>query len=119
MNYTIFGESHGPAIGVVLEDVPSGLALDLEQVSFELSRRAPGKSPLSTPRKEADRPEILSGLFEGKTTGSARSSATATSTREIMPPSAPWPGPATRTIPAMCATRGFRTIGAAATFPAG
>lgn len=46
MNYTIFGESHGPAIGVVLEDVPSGLALDLEQVSFELSRRAPGKSPL-------------------------------------------------------------------------
>lgn len=69
MNYTIFGESHGPAIGVVLEDVPSGLALDLEQVSFELSRRAPGKSPLSTPRKEADRPEILSGLFEGKTTG--------------------------------------------------
>lgn len=69
MNYTIFGESHGPAIGVVLEDVPSGLALDLEQVSFELSRRAPGKSHLSTPRKEADRPEILSGLFEGKTTG--------------------------------------------------
>ena len=69
MNYTIFGESHGPAIGVVLEDVPSGLALDLEQVSFELSRRAPGKSPLSTARKEADRPEILSGLFEGRTTG--------------------------------------------------
>jgi chorismate synthase len=69
MNYTIFGESHGPAIGVVLEDVPSGLALDLEQIAFELGRRAPGKSPLSTPRKEADQPEVLSGVFEGKTTG--------------------------------------------------
>lgn len=69
MNYTIFGESHGPAIGVVLEDVPSGLALDLERIAFELSRRAPGRSPFSTARKEADRPEILSGLFAGKTTG--------------------------------------------------
>lgn len=69
MNYTIFGESHGPAIGVVLEDVPSGIELDLDAVAREMARRAPGKSPLSTPRKEADRPEILSGLFEGKTTG--------------------------------------------------
>lgn len=69
MNYTIFGESHGPAIGVVLEDVPSGIALDLEQIGRELARRAPGKSPLSTARKEADQPEILSGVFEGKTTG--------------------------------------------------
>lgn len=69
MNYTIFGESHGPAIGVVLEDVPSGIELDLDQVAREMARRAPGKSPLSTPRKEADQPEIISGLFEGKTTG--------------------------------------------------
>ena len=69
MNYTIFGESHGPAIGVVLEDVPAGVALDLQEIGAEMARRAPGKSPLSTPRKEADRPEILSGLFEGKTTG--------------------------------------------------
>lgn len=69
MKHTIFGESHGPAIGVVLEGVPSGVELDLEQIAFELSRRAPGKDALSTPRKEADIPQILSGYFEGNTTG--------------------------------------------------
>ena len=69
MRYSIFGESHGPAIGVVLEGVPPGLELDLDAVRFDLSRRAPGKSPLSTARKEADEPQILSGVFEGRTTG--------------------------------------------------
>ncbi len=69
MKYTIFGESHGPAIGVVLEGVPAGLELDLDAIAGELARRAPGNSPLSTARKEADQPEILSGVFEGKTTG--------------------------------------------------
>ena len=69
MNYTIFGESHGPAIGVVLEDVPSGVELDLDRIGREMARRAPGKSLLSTARKEADQPELLSGVFEGKTTG--------------------------------------------------
>lgn len=69
MKHMIFGESHGPAIGVVLEGVPSGVKLDLEQIAFELDRRAPGKNLLSTARKEADVPEILSGLFEGYTTG--------------------------------------------------
>ena len=69
MKYTIFGESHGPAIGVVLEGVPAGLALDLDAIRFDLARRAPGKSALSTARKEADEPRILSGVFEGRTTG--------------------------------------------------
>lgn len=69
MRYSIFGESHGPAIGVVLEQVPPGLVLDREAISKEMARRAPGKSPLSTARKEADVPEILSGVFNGKTTG--------------------------------------------------
>ena len=69
MRYTIFGESHGPAIGVVLEGVPAGLALDLEAVQRQLDRRKPGGSPLSTARREADRVQVLSGLFEGKTTG--------------------------------------------------
>ena len=69
MTYTIFGESHGPAIGVVLEGVPAGLTLDLDAIRFDLSRRAPGKNALSTARKETDEPHILSGLFEGKTTG--------------------------------------------------
>lgn len=69
MTYTIFGESHGPAIGVVLEDVPSGVEMDLNFIRAELQRRAPGKSALTTARKEADEPEILSGVFDGKTTG--------------------------------------------------
>ena len=69
MKYSIFGESHGPAIGVVLEGVPSGLELDMAAIQRELDRRRPGKSPLSTARKEADEPKILSGVFEGKTTG--------------------------------------------------
>lgn len=69
MNYTIFGESHGPAIGVVLENVPAGIELNFDAIAAELSRRAPGKNALSTPRKEADTPEILSGVFNGKTTG--------------------------------------------------
>ena len=63
MRYSIFGESHGSAIGVVLEQVPPGLVLDREAISKEMARRAPGKSPLSTARKEADIPEILSGVF--------------------------------------------------------
>lgn len=69
MRYTIFGESHGPAIGVVLEGVPAGLELDLKAMDQDLSRRAPGKDGLSTARQEADKVHILSGLFQGKTTG--------------------------------------------------
>ena len=69
MRYTIFGESHGPAIGAVLEGVPAGLALDLDFVQRELDRRAPGRDGLSTARREADRVEVLSGVFDGKTTG--------------------------------------------------
>lgn len=69
MRHTIFGESHGSAIGVVLEGTPPGLALDLDFIAAELARRAPGGSPLATARREADVPRILSGVFEGKTTG--------------------------------------------------
>ena len=69
IDYTIFGESHGPAIGVVLTGLPSGLRLDMDAVARDMARRAPGNSPLSTARTEADAVEILSGVFEGKTTG--------------------------------------------------
>ncbi|WP_343214246.1 chorismate synthase [Flavonifractor sp. An112] len=65
----IFGESHGPAIGVVLEGVPAGLELDLGRVQKELDRRKPGQDPTATARKESDLVEVLSGVFEGKTTG--------------------------------------------------
>ena len=70
MNYTIFGESHGPAIGVTLTGVPAGLELDWAAIEKDMARRAPGKSPLATTRKEADQVQVLSGVFEGKTTGS-------------------------------------------------
>ena len=70
MNYTIFGESHGPAIGVTLTGVPTGLELDWAAIEKDMARRAPGKSPLVTARKEADQVQVLSGVFEGKTTGS-------------------------------------------------
>ncbi|WP_411677290.1 chorismate synthase [Caproicibacter sp.] len=66
---TVFGESHGPAIGAVLEGLPAGEAVDLEEVALQMARRAPGRDASSTPRKEADAPKILSGLLDGRTTG--------------------------------------------------
>ena len=69
LKISIFGESHGNAIGINIDGLPSGLELDLEAIAYDMRRRAPGKSPLSTPRSEDDLPEILSGYFQGKTTG--------------------------------------------------
>ena len=65
----IFGESHGPAVGVTVEGIPAGEAVDLEELQRFLDRRAPGRNAWSTPRKEADIPEFLSGLREGRTCG--------------------------------------------------
>ena len=66
---SLFGESHGPAIGVVVDGLPSGVELDLEQIAAQMRRRAPGNFPWSTTRKEADEAEVLSGFFNGKTCG--------------------------------------------------
>ncbi|MGB7394367.1 MAG: chorismate synthase [Pricia sp.] len=66
---TTFGESHGVAIGGVLDGCPSGIEIDLEAVQREMDRRKPGQSAIVTQRKEADTVEFLSGIFEGKTTG--------------------------------------------------
>lgn len=66
---TSFGESHGGALGVVIDGVPPGLALDLDALRRQLARRRPGQSALVSPRKEADDVEIVSGLFEGRTLG--------------------------------------------------
>ena len=66
---SIFGESHSAAIGVVMDGLPSGLTVDLDEVQKEMDRRAPGRNRLSTPRREADIPHVVSGLFHGKTTG--------------------------------------------------
>ncbi len=65
----IFGQSHGAAIGMSLGGLPPGELVDLTELQHFLDRRAPGKHPWETPRREADRPEILSGLLEGKTCG--------------------------------------------------
>jgi chorismate synthase len=66
---TTWGESHGKAIGVVIDGCPAGLPLNEQDINTALARRAPGKTPYTTPRKEADLAEIYSGVFEGKTTG--------------------------------------------------
>ncbi len=67
---TTFGESHGHAIGVVIDGCPAGLDIDLKFLQHELDRRKPGQSTITTQRKESDAFEILSGVFEGKTLGS-------------------------------------------------
>src|SRR5262245_57281037 len=64
-----FGESHGPAVGGVIDGVKPGLPFDLEAIQKALDRRRPGQSDLVTPRNEADRVQVLSGVFEGQTTG--------------------------------------------------
>ena len=64
-----FGESHGQVIGGIIEGVPSNIELDLSMIQNELNKRKPGQSEITSPRKENDTVELLSGLIEGKTTG--------------------------------------------------
>ena len=66
---TTFGESHGPAIGVIVDGCPAGLELDPAFIQAELDRRRPGQSTIVTQRRESDEVQLLSGVFEGKTTG--------------------------------------------------
>lgn len=66
-----FGESHGAAVGGVIDGMPAGIAVDMDFIQAELDRRKPGQSKLTTARKEADQVEILSGVFEGRTTGTS------------------------------------------------
>ena len=68
---TTFGESHGGALGAVIEGCPPGIELDLEAIQNELDRRRPGQSDVVSPRREPDKIEILSGVFEGRTLGTA------------------------------------------------
>lgn len=67
---SLFGESHGPAIGVVMDGLPAGIPINENTLQAFLNRRAPGRSKLTTSRQEADQPEFLSGYYQGHTTGS-------------------------------------------------
>lgn len=69
LRMTTFGESHGAGLGVIIDGCPAGILLSVEDMMVELKRRRPGQSAITTSRVEADEPEILSGVFEGKTTG--------------------------------------------------
>lgn len=66
---TTFGESHGGGVGVVIDGCPPKLEIDVKEIQHELDRRRPGQSKITTPRKETDTCEILSGIFEGQTLG--------------------------------------------------
>ena len=66
---TVFGESHGPAIGAVMDAPPAGYSINFDEVAVQMSRRAPGNDPTATARKESDTPEFVSGLMNGVTTG--------------------------------------------------
>lgn len=65
---TSFGESHGPAVGGVIDGVPANIEIDIDEIQHELNRRRPGQSAIVTPRDEKDRVKLLSGIFEGRTT---------------------------------------------------
>lgn len=69
INVTIFGESHGEAIGTVIENIPAGHKIDMDRIFIQMSRRAPGKDKTATPRVEKDFPNIKSGILNGVTTG--------------------------------------------------
>ena len=69
LSITTWGESHGRGIGVVIDGCPAGLPLEENDIQIYLNRRKPGQSRFTTPRKEDDTVEILSGVFEGRTTG--------------------------------------------------
>jgi chorismate synthase len=68
--FTSFGESHGKAIGGIIDGCPAGLAIDFDRIQHQLDRRKPGQSKITTRRKESDQVEFLSGIYDGKTTGS-------------------------------------------------
>ncbi len=66
---TTWGESHGKAVGVVVDGCPAGLELNERDIQLDLNKRRPGQSPYCTPRDESDKVQVLSGIFENKTTG--------------------------------------------------
>ena len=112
LKISIFGESHGGGIGVVLDGFPSGIAFDEEFVLSEMSRRAPGKNKQSTARREADRPKVLSGIYQGYTAGTPICARAIT--RIFLPSRAP----VMRIIPVLSALAAIMTHAAEGISPA-
>ena len=92
LRVSVFGQSHGKAIGVVVDGLPAGEAIDLDALNAFLDRRRPGRSPLSTARKELDTPVFLAGLEDGKTCGAPLCAVITANCKTS-------PGPATRISP--------------------
>ena len=105
----IYGESHGKSIGVVLDGLPPGLALDEAAIAAEMARRAPGQNAFSTARKESDMVEIQSGFFNGFTTATSIPRITALSPIRC--------APVMRITQGMCGIRALMIIAAEAIFP--
>ena len=82
---TTWGESHGKAVGVVIDGCPAGLALTESDIQYYLNLRKPGQSRYTTPRKEEDAVEIMSGIFEGRTTGTPTTKMHVLPTIRILP----------------------------------
>ena len=112
LRMTTWGESHGSGLGAVVDGCPAGLPLCEEDIQRYLDRRRPGQSRYTTKRQEADRAEILSGVFEGKTTGTPISILVRNTDQRSRDYSATRITPSTRST-------GFGTTGAAAVPPAG
>ena len=114
----VFGQSHGEAVGVLVDGLPAGEAVDLEELGAFLDRRRPGKGPLSTARQEADLPVFLSGLEGGVTCGAPLCAMI----RNADQRSRDYRGlqdPATRTTPPPSSGAAGPTCGAAGTSPGG
>lgn len=119
LKLSLFGQSHGAAIGMTLDGIPAGLPVDLEQLQQFLQRRAPGQNDFSTPRREEDRPEFLSGLLDGYTCGAPiaaiiRNNNTRSGDYSNLKDC---PGRGTRTTPPRSNMAVTRTAPAAAIFP--
>ena len=121
LRVTIFGESHGPAIGAVIDSPPAGILLDRQYILTQIHRRAPGQDASATPRREQDIPQFLSGILEGKTTGAPITLII--KNNNIHPQDYEnlrrFPAPPTPITPQACGTAVFRMFPAGGIFRAG
>ncbi len=121
LKLSIFGQSHGEALGVTLDGFPAGMTIDMEQLLAEMARRAPGQSLMTTARKEPDAPEFLSGVLNGRTTGQPICAIIRNTNQRSRDygDGVIWCVRVMRITPGMCATSVLRIGAAAAASPDG